>query len=641
MQTGLNKFKDGIPIYSIARIRNILHDLGLLTVEQWHNSLEGICSLRLNIAGTGVGQNGKGVTPEYALASAYGEFMERLQSRHMYDETALDPEVLKAGGFYFAPDEKYSSIGDILSDGHQLFDLLLAESPPQQNGAGLARLAGKLGQWFGNGVPPGKREELARKWTVATPEGCPGDFVALPYYSVREDRLCYIPQQMLKIVYGSNGTCAGNTPEEALVHGMSELMERHVHLKIMKEKIAPPVVPEEYLKEYPFLCSLLKAITMGGRYKAVVKDCSLGGVFPVVALALIDNQSQCYFVKFGAHPSFEIALERCLTEMLQGKDLHLGLNGMMTQFDYCDRRADLPENRNTVLRIGAGSYPAEFFAGSARDFCEFPRPAGRTNSEMMRGLARIILNQGHDLLVRDMSYLGFPSFHLVAPGFSEVFEYGEKRLDLEKLRQESKKIMRDLPGASPEELRKVTSYLIRRGGYVLEGDSPARLLGFPVKQSFPLNAVPRYVFISALLYRWGKIKEAHGMLSKFIAYARITGQENPQAIPDLRYYRCLRDYLGIRAAGEDGAEQVLYTVYPQDTVQTVLEDWGKPDHLLDRYGPLACFSCRRCPARAHCCQEQVRALHIRVKERQAGNPLDQTRLAGLFRFARPAGTRHE
>jgi hypothetical protein len=66
LQTGLNKFKDEIPIYSITRIRNILHDLGLLTVEQWHNSLEGICSLRLNIAGTGVGQNGKGVTPEYA-----------------------------------------------------------------------------------------------------------------------------------------------------------------------------------------------------------------------------------------------------------------------------------------------------------------------------------------------------------------------------------------------------------------------------------------------------------------------------------------------------------------------------------------------------------------------------------------------
>lgn len=641
MRADLNKFKDEMPLHTIARIRNILHDLGLLTVEHWNNSLEGICSLRVDIADTGVGQNGKGVTPEYALASAYGEFMERLQSRLMYDETALDPEVLKAGGFYFAPDEKYPSIGDILSDTHPLFDLLLAESPPQQNGAGLAGLEGKMRQWFGDGVLPGKREELARKWTAATPEGCPGDFAALPYYSVREGRLCYIPHQMLKMVYGSNGTCAGNTPEEALVQGLSELMERHVHLKIMKEKITPPAVPEEYLKSYPSLRRLLQAIAMGGRYKAVVKDCSLGGVFPVAAVALIDNRSQRYFVKFGAHPSFEIALERCLTEMLQGKDLNLDLSGMMTQFDYCDRRAELPENRNTVLRIGAGSYPAEFFAGSALDFCEFPRPAGRTNGEMMRGLARIILDQGHDLLVRDMSYLGFPSFHLVAPGWSEIYDYDEKRLGIEKLRQESKKIMRDLPGAGPEELRKVASYLIRRGGYVFEGDSPARLLGFPVKQSFPLNTVPRYVFISAILYRWGKIKEAHGMLSQFIAQARMMGQENPST-PALRYYRCVRDYLGARAAGEDGAEQALYTVYPQDTVQKVLEDWGNPDHLLDRYGPLPCFNCRRCPARAHCCQEQIRALHIRVKERQAENPLDQTGLAGLFGFApTAAGARHD
>ena len=207
MQTGLNKFKDEIPIYSITRIRNILHDLGLLTVEQWHNSLEGICSLRLNIAGTGVGQNGKGVTPEYALASAYGEFMERLQSRHMYDETALDGDF-KGRRFYFAPDEKYSSIGDILSDGHQLFDLLCGK-PATANGAGLARRRAKWGNGSATASARERRTGGNGPWP---PEGCPGDFVALPYWC-QEDRLCYI----LTDAENSNGTCAGNTPGGGLV----------------------------------------------------------------------------------------------------------------------------------------------------------------------------------------------------------------------------------------------------------------------------------------------------------------------------------------------------------------------------------------------------------------------------------------
>ena len=37
-------------------------------------------SLRLCIKGTNIGQNGKGMTKEFALASAYAEFLERYQN---------------------------------------------------------------------------------------------------------------------------------------------------------------------------------------------------------------------------------------------------------------------------------------------------------------------------------------------------------------------------------------------------------------------------------------------------------------------------------------------------------------------------------------------------------------------------------
>ena len=72
----------------------------------WRNSLKGFYSVTVNIAGTDLAVNGKGVSHEYALASANGEMMERLQNfctfRLSFD---VSPEALVHKGFYYAPDE--------------------------------------------------------------------------------------------------------------------------------------------------------------------------------------------------------------------------------------------------------------------------------------------------------------------------------------------------------------------------------------------------------------------------------------------------------------------------------------------------------------------------------------------------------
>lgn len=623
MTAGQGKFKDDTPLNTVTKIRSILHGLGLLMIENWNNSVEGIYSLRIEVAGTPVGQNGKGTSPEFALASAYGEFMERLQNRLSYSETDLDPAAVGAGGFYLAPDEKYLTIDDVLAEESSLYNIMLPERPPGSGAEEL--LAGKLQQWFGETPLPDGRRELARLWATGVPAGCPGDFVALPFYSVEEDCLRHIPYQMLRLVYGSNGTCAGNTPEEALVQGMSELLERYAHKKVLFEKISPPSVPEKFLQGYPSLYRLLLQIIRGGKYRVVVKDCSLGLGLPVLAVAVIDNASQSYFVKFGAHPSFEIALERCLTEILQGRDLNRGLSGMMTQFDYCDRLADRPENTNTVLRVGAGSYPAEFFAGGCNDdYRGFPGVSGQTNRDLLHYLRRIITGLGYEILVRDVSYLGFPSFQVVSPGLSEVFDTSEKRPGVERLRQEARVAVRDLPGASPGELHKIASYLIRRSGYVFEGDNPGRLPGFPVKQSFPLSAVPNLIFLSQLLYRSGKVKEAHGMMRQYVA----SRQGDASC-----YHRCVRDLLGgmEKGVGREDLVTALKAVYPADTVDSVLAAWGRPEDELREYPVLPCFNCWVCPVRENCCQEEIKQLHIRLKEIQRQNPIDQMWLAELFR----------
>jgi len=64
----------------------------------------------------------------------------------------------------------------------------------------------------------------------------------------------------------------------------------------------------------------VRALRAAG-FGILVKDASLGGQYPVMNVTLLNPHDQGCFSSFGAHPRFEIALERALTELLQGRAL--------------------------------------------------------------------------------------------------------------------------------------------------------------------------------------------------------------------------------------------------------------------------------------------------------------------------------
>ncbi len=628
-----SKYKDASPVETVHRIRNILTGLGLSTVEHWINSLEGVCSLRVEIAGTRLGTNGKGASREFALASAYAELMERLQNHVLYLECDLSPEVLNYGGFYFSPDEKYMSAGELLEAGGQLVDKMVPEVPPPAAAALSPLLHKKAREWFGLDLPdsPGyDRLEFARRWTVCNQEGVPCDFVARPFYSLRNDSLCYVPMQMGFIPYGSNGMCAGNTPEEALVQGFSEIFERYANREIMLKKITPPTVPEAYLEKYPRLHSLLKYIETEGKLQVLVKDCSLGRGLPVLGLAVIDREKQSYIVQLGAHPVFAIALERCITELLQGRRLHDTLKSFMTTFVFADRRLNHPGNMDSILKIGVGSYPAEFFSGRCSyEFTEFKDMSAAGNRQMLRHCAGLLLEQGCDVLIRDVSHLGFPSYFIIVPGVSEIFEYDETALGVMDLLKHSRLILRNPGRATGEELRKVVSYLLLRLGRRLETDNLGQVLGLPLKSSFPWLKKPILYFVAAALYKMNKPKEALGMMNQLLA-----AMENRVSAPGkfMAFYKCVRDYLQGLAGGLDpaGVEELLEVFYPREILDRVLGLWGSPEHVFDDFGALSCWNCRECAFNSHCSQEFTAALNKKLKDREKERPINQMDLRELF-----------
>lgn len=82
----LKPYKAIPPMETIHRIRQILLDNQIFVIEssQMRDPTTGVCSCRISLGDAeyrslDIGYNGKGMDAQYALASAYAEFIERLQ----------------------------------------------------------------------------------------------------------------------------------------------------------------------------------------------------------------------------------------------------------------------------------------------------------------------------------------------------------------------------------------------------------------------------------------------------------------------------------------------------------------------------------------------------------------------------------
>ena len=146
----------------------------------------------------------------------------------------------------------------------------------------------------------------------------------IPYTRHSDGETVYFPSNLIENLFLSNGMSAGNNLAEAQVQCLSEIFERAVKRQIIEQEIVLPDVPKSVLEKYPSILAGIEALEEQG-FPVVVKDASLGGQFPVMCVTLMNPRTGGVFASFGAHPSFEVALERSLTELLQGRSFE-GLN---------------------------------------------------------------------------------------------------------------------------------------------------------------------------------------------------------------------------------------------------------------------------------------------------------------------------
>ena len=110
------KFKDRKPLETIALIKEYFTSLGceIKTVVMEQSEISTTWTSRLELYYNGcylLGQNGKGTSKDYCLASAHGELYERFCNKmfyinkHPFVDKVLNISLQK-NGYYFDKDEK-------------------------------------------------------------------------------------------------------------------------------------------------------------------------------------------------------------------------------------------------------------------------------------------------------------------------------------------------------------------------------------------------------------------------------------------------------------------------------------------------------------------------------------------------------
>ena len=383
---------------TIANMSGIMAKLGMkIEIASWRNIVPNVWSLHIRDAHSPMCfTNGKGATKEGALASALGEFIERLNCNFFYNDQFWGEEIANAA-FVHYPDERWFKPGPKDALPAEILDeYCLAIYNPD--------------------------DELRGSHLYDTNSGNTlRGICSLPFVRQSDGEVVYFPSNLIENLYLSNGMSAGNTLAEAQVQCLSEIFERAVKREILEGELCLPDVPQEVLAKYPAILAGIQGLEAQG-FPVLVKDASLGGEFPVMCVTLMNPRTGGVFASFGAHPSFEVALERSLTELLQGRSFE-GLNDLPPP-TFESQALMEPNNFVEHFIDSSGVVSWRFFSAKAdHEFVEwdFSSQGEHANTEEAATLFGILEAMGKEAYMAVYEHLGATACRILVPGYSEIY----------------------------------------------------------------------------------------------------------------------------------------------------------------------------------------------------------------------------
>ncbi|SFM90034.1 ribosomal protein S12 methylthiotransferase accessory factor [Izhakiella capsodis] len=386
--------KDAALEDSISRFQHKLQDLGFHIEEaSWLNPVPNVWSVHIRDRDCPLCfTNGKGATKKAALASALGEYFERLSTNYFFADFWLGAAIAN-GDFVHYPNEKWFPLPDDDTLPQGILDDSLRHFYDPEN-------------------------ELTASALIDLQSGNSARGIcALPFARQSDQQTIYIPMNIIGNLYVSNGMSAGNTRNEARVQGLSEVFERYIKNRIIAEAISLPAIPQIVLDRYPLVTEAIDKLEAEG-FPIFAYDASLGGKYPVICVVLFNPGNGTCFASFGAHPDFGVALERTVTELLQGRSLK-DLD-VFTPPTFDDEEVAEHANLETHFIDSSGAISWNLF----KDKADYPfvdwRFEGSTEEEFATLMA-IFRAENKDVYIADYEHLDVYACRILVPGMSDIY----------------------------------------------------------------------------------------------------------------------------------------------------------------------------------------------------------------------------
>ncbi len=619
-------YKSKDPFTTINEIRSILEECNIFTLEYPYPPADNFhsCGVFLSDHKVGdiqVGFYGKGMTAKYSLASAYAEFMERLQNNVLFANSYASLFPLKAAQKKFLSERYENSKYAENIRMHEL-ELDFVFGPDEQTMSRseiLASCKPILQKIFKTELD----DEIENLFIDK-------ELICAPFFNFFNEKVEMLPIELIYRASVSNGMCAGNTPEEALLHGICEVFERYAVYSIYNEELTPPTIPIEVFVNTE-VYQLVQYLEQYKNLKVIIKDCSLGKNLPVMGVLVIDQANNKYTFNLGADPSPVIAVERCLMEMYQG-----GPNIHYTPIDLStDPFSPNGKTREQLkssafyqnLFTGTGVWPNSIFDNNdSYPFSGFGFRQGKSDKEDLATAFELVKNLGYEVYVRDCSYLGFPTYLVYIPGMSEGKHSftGESVYAMSKLEKHIE-TLHNLSSIQPETVRELAETLdeLSRGALPFSFEIRKVLLRTGPTQ---IDNIESDLFIALLFLSVGEYEKTLEYTNHY--FRKHPGQEPGKHI----FYLGIRDILKLKIEGKDDTEikVIITNLYGEANTRSILGEFLNASTIFQRMSVSTCFDCEDCKVRQTCAHFDV-LQHVKIiQKKQKEKNLNQEDLKDIL-----------
>lgn len=562
-----SKYKSENPSKTISQIQHILQSLNIAVKVDFESNFGYDFSCRLSICNGGLeffnlGSNGKGMSEEYALASAYAELLERLQNK------ALLKENIVYATRYFLQFHNYEfknfPVLDFLYYPDETIRLLTKDDI--------------INDVVPNFFPSCKYLSL----TSNNLYPC----IFAPFEDLIDKSLKMIPVEYFRAMCGTTGMCAGNTKEEAITQGINEIFERYVLMKLYTTSVDLPNIELSSFEGHE-IYDRIKSLE--DKFKVIIKDCSLGIGIPVIGLLLVNQKEGTYAFRLGADYNIITALERCFTESFQGKN---SAQLIFNRFDT-NNPIDKREYRNS-LKNGQGRYPHSVLTHSSSQ-SQFPHHDFKSYVEELDYYIDYIKSLGTHLYIKDNSFLGFPSFAIYIPNYSII---DDQLFDFSKMIEDKRRAY----GKKNSLLNIAESINCSPNGLLanLEDSNFAVLQKWNTAKSSKINSkiLGMYVYLSKNNYL-----EAKKIIENIYKDNRAPVE-----------LRCAYDIISLIEDKKD--LKSLYLLYGTQMVEEFVQRMDNVIDYLNHQPFSTCFNCLNCPILSTCKFKEILIFEKKIQTLQ-------------------------